>query len=93
MKFQKKSKEKTYEEKTINGVSMRVYESGFASLSWEVTGGTVIINGFIRESKDGGFFFSFPAYKNGDKWSNNAYVIGDDITATIQLLVDTLTEE
>ena len=93
MKIQKKAKEKTFEEKTINGVSMRVYESGFASLSWEVTGGTVVINGFIRESKDGGFFFSFPAYKNGDKWSNHAYVIGDDITATIKLLVDTLTEE
>lgn len=94
MKIQKKATEKTFEEKTLNGVSLRVYESGFASLSWDVTGGTVVINGFIRESKkNGGHFFSFPAYKNGDKWSNNAYVIGDDISATIQRLVDTLTAE
>lgn len=94
MKISKNNTKKAYEEKTLNGVTLRVYESGFASLAWDVEGGTVVINGFVRESKkNGGYFFSFPAYKSGDEWHNNAYVIGDDISATIKLLVDTLTAE
>ena len=99
MKLQSKSKskkeetKKSYEEYTLNDVTMRLYESGFASLSVAVEGGTFIINGNVRQTKDGGYFFSYPSYKGSDgAYHNHVYIMGDDLKADIQLLVNHLTE-
>ena len=82
-----------YEEKTLNSLSMRVYESGFASLSVNLKEGTIVINGHIHETKDGSPFFAFPSYKGSDgKYYNSAYALGDDIKTDIELLVKQLTE-
>lgn len=96
MKVQNKKQEnrKQYEEKTINGLTMRVYESGFASLSIDVNGGTLVINGKIRFTKDGAPFFAFPSYKGtDDKYYNHVYTIDDDeseLKDTIETLVKSL---
>lgn len=96
MKVQNKKQEnkKQYEEKTINGLTMRVYESGFASLSIDVNGGTLVVNGKIRFTKDGAPFFAFPSYKGtDDKYYNHVYTIDDDdseLKDTIETLVESL---
>lgn len=96
MKVQNKKQEnkKQYEEKTINGLTMRVYESGFASLSIDVNGGTLVVNGKIRFTKDGAPFFAFPSYKGtDDKYYNHVYTIDDDdseLKDTIETLVKSL---
>lgn len=93
-KKSKKAEEKNYEEYTLNDVTMRVYESGFASLSIAVEGGTFIVNGKIRESNEGKLFFSFPSYKGSDgKYYNNVYTMGDDLRADLELLVKHLTDD
>lgn len=84
---------KNYEEKTLNSISLRVYDSGFASLSVNVQEGTIVINGRIRETKDGTPFFAFPSNKGTDgKYYNQAYALGDDLKTDIELLVKQLTE-
>ena len=100
MKVQNKKQEtkKQYEESTINGLTMRVYESGFASLSIDVNGGTLVINGKIRFTKDNAPFFAFPSYKGTDgKYYNHVYTLEDEedestlkdtITALVTSLVD-----
>lgn len=90
-KKETKKEEKKYEEKTLDGISMRVYESGFASLSIPVCNGEFIINGHIVEKSEGGYFFGFPARKNKDGvYSNECYAMGDDLRKTIQDLVNSL---
>ena len=76
----------------MNGISLRVYESGFASLSVKVCDGEIIINGRIVENKrDGGYFFSFPTRKTNDgKYVNECYAMGDDLRKTIGDLVNAL---
>lgn len=84
---------KSYEEKNLNSLTMRVYESGFASLSVILKEGTIVINGHIRETKEGVPFFAFPSYKGTDeKYYNHAYALGDDLKTDIELLVKQLTE-
>ncbi len=100
MKVQNKKQEekKTYDESTIDGITMRVYESGFASLAFDVNGDTLVINGKIRFTKDGKPFFGFPSYKGNDgKYYNHVYAVGDKdgnsaLYDTIAKLVDTLVE-
>ena len=97
-KQEKKQEKKQYDESTINGVTMRVYESGFASLSIDINGGTLVINGRIRFTKDGAPFFAFPSYKGTDgKYYNHVYTVDDSdgesglkdtITALVTSLVD-----
>ena len=100
MKVQNKKQEtkKQYEESTLNGLTMRVYESGFASLSIDVNGGTLVINGKIRFTKDGAPFFAFPSYKGTDnKYYNHVYTLDDEdgesiLKDTITTLVNSLVE-
>jgi hypothetical protein len=100
MKVQNKKQEqkKQYDESTINGLTMRVYESGFASLSIDVNGGTLVINGKIRFTKDGAPFFAFPSYKGTDgKYYNHVYTLDDGegesaLKDTITALVSSLVE-
>lgn len=100
MKIQNKKQEekKNYDESTIDGVTMRVYESGFASLALDVNGDTLVINGNIRFTKENTPFFAFPSYKgNNGKYYNNVYIVGDDngnsaLNDTIVKLVNTLVE-
>lgn len=100
MKVQSKKQEtkKQYEESTINGLTMRVYESGFASLSIDVNGDTLVINGKIRFTKNGAPFFAFPSYKGSDeKYYNYVYTIDDGdgesaLKDTIAALVTSLVE-
>lgn len=100
MKVQNKKQEtkKQYEESTLNGLTMRVYESGFASLSIDVNGGTLVINGKIRFTKDGTPFFAFPSYKGtDDKYYNHVYTLDDEdgestLKDTITTLVSSLVE-
>ena len=99
MKVQNKKAEtkKQYDEHTIDGLTMRVYESGFASLSIDVNGGTLVVNGKIRFTKDGKPFFAFPSYKGTDgKYYNHVYTLDDEgesalkdiITALVNSLVE-----
>lgn len=81
------NQERKFEEKTLNALSLRVYESGFASLSIKVNEGTLVVNGHIREGKDGAFF-AFPSYKGNDgKYYSQAYIIGEDLRTDLDLLV------
>ena len=94
MKITKKTEkkaEKNFDECTLDGVTMRVYESGFASLSIPICDGNIIVNGHIVEKSDGEHFFGFPAHKNKDgSYTNECYAIGDDLRKTIQNLVGSL---
>lgn len=100
MKVQNKKQEakKQYDESTIDGVTMRVYESGFASLAVNINGGTLVINGKIRFTKDDKPFFAFPSYKGDDgKYYNHVYVVEEDdkdgtLKDTISTLVHTLVD-
>ena len=99
MKVQnQKQEKKQYDESTINGVTMRVYGSGFASLAVDIDGGTLVINGKIRFTKDNKPFFAFPSYKGDDgKYYNHVYVVEEDdrdgtLKDTISTLVHTLVE-
>lgn len=100
MKVQNKKQEqkKQYEENTIDGVTMRVYESGFASLAVDINGGTLVINGKIRFTKDDKPFFAFPSYKGDDgKYYNHVYIVEEDdkdgtLKDTISTLVHTLVD-
>lgn len=95
MKMSIKEAKKNYEEKEINGISMRVYESGFAPISIKLgdDDNKLIVNGSIRRSKDGNYFYSFPSYKDNEgKYQNQAYVMGDKAKADIQALIDALVE-
>ena len=100
MKIQnkKQEKKKQYDESTINGVTMRVYESGFASITIDVNGGTLVINGKIRFTSEGAPFFAFPSYKGTDgKYYNHVYVMEDDdnengLKDTLTMLVNSLVE-
>ena len=100
MKVQNKKQEakKQYEESTINGITMRVYESGFASLAVNINGGTLVINGKIRFTKDDKPFFAFPSYKGDDgKYYNHVYIVEEDdkdgtLKDTISTLVHTLVD-
>ena len=100
MKVQNKKQEakKQYEESTKDGLTMRVYESGFASLSIDVNGGTIVINGKIRFTKDGVPFFALPSYKGTDgKYYNHVYTIDDNedesaVKDTITTLVNSLVD-
>lgn len=92
-KAEKKQKEQEYEEATLNSVTLRVYESGYANVKLTVKEGSLIVNGFIREGKDG-LFFAMPSYKDGSgKWHNQAYVLGDELNSDIAILVKQLTAE
>ena len=97
MKVQNKKQEakKQYDESTIDGITMRVYESGFASLAVDINGGTLVINGKIRFTKDDKPFFAFPSYKGDDgKYYNHVYVVekDDKVGTTISTLVHTLVD-
>lgn len=100
MKVQNKKQEakKQYDESTIDGITMRVYESGFASLAVDINGGTIVINGKIRFTKDDKPFFAFPSYKGDDgKYYNHVYVVEEDdkdgtLKDTISTLVHTLVD-
>lgn len=95
---QEKKQEKKFDESTIDGVTMRVYESGFTSLSFNVNGGTLVVNGKIRFTNDGTPFFAFPSYKGTDgKYYNHVYTVDDKngkskLRDTITMLVHTLVE-
>lgn len=95
---QEEKKQKQYDESTIDGVTMRVYESGFASLALDVNGDTLVINGKIRFTKENNPFFAFPSYKGNDgKYYNHVYTVGDKdghsaLSDTITKLVETLVE-
>ncbi len=95
---QKKQEKKQYDENTIDGVTMRVYESGFASLAINVSGGILVVNGKIRFTKDGKAFFAFPSYKGDDgKYYNHAYTVDDTdgentLKDTIAMLVNSLVD-
>lgn len=100
MKVQNRKQEqkKQYDESTIDGITMRVYESGFASLAVDINGGTLVINGKIRFTKENKPFFAFPSYKGDDgKYYNHVYVVEEDdkdgtLKDTISTLVHTLVE-
>lgn len=100
MKVQNRKQEakKQYDESTVDGVTMRVYESGFASLAVNINGGTLVINGKIRFTKEDKPFFAFPSYKGDDgKYYNHAYIVEEDdkdgtLKDTISTLVHTLVE-
>jgi len=95
MKMSKKEAKKNYEEKEIGGITMRIYESGFAPISIQLgdADNKLIINGSIRQSKNGNYFYSFPSYKDKEgNYQNQAYVMGDKAKADIQALVDALVE-
>lgn len=95
---QEEKKQNQYDESTIDGVTMRVYESGFASLAFVINGDTLVINGKIRFTKENTPFFAFPSYKGNDgKYYNNVYTVGDKdghsaLNDTITKLVNTLVE-
>lgn len=91
MKMKKNNEEKKFEEQSLNGITLRVYESGFASIKVSHDAGDIIINGFIRESK-GHKFFAFPSHKYEDNYVNDVYVIGDDLKHIIESLVDSIVE-
>jgi len=101
MKIQNRKQEekKQYEESTIDGVKMRVYESGFASLAFDINGDTLVINGKIRFTKENTPFFAFPSYKGNDgKYYNHVYTVGDKdghgaLNDTITKLVNTLVSD
>lgn len=90
---QEKETTAAYDEATLNGITMRVYESGFASLNVSLKEGNIIIKGAIHEGKDG-WFFSFPSYKDSKgKYHNQAYAMGDDLKTDIEILVKQLTAD
>lgn len=95
---QEEKKQKQFDESTIDGVTMRVYESGFASLAFDINGDTLVINGKIRFTKENTPFFAFPSYKGNDgKYYNIVYTVGDKdghsaLNDTITKLVNTLVE-
>lgn len=93
MAFKKsKKKEAEFNEAKMNGVTLRLYESGAASLNFEVAGGNLIVKGWVKESKNG-YFFAFPSHKYKDEYYNDVYTMGDDLRNTIVMLVAELTEE
>lgn len=87
-----KKKEQEFEEKDLNGVTLRVYPSGAASINIATSeNNSVVIKGWIRSGKDGSFF-AFPSHKYKDEYYNDAYVMGDMLKATIETLVAEVVE-